>query len=964
MRLGNRIKSGIALLGLLVPLLAASPAQATPQGPTNEYVIATSQESHAGVVSALRASGGVVLNESPDSGLILASITADLAETLDNFSDTTVGINRTYQISGSTYKPTNPSLDRIDQRTYPGDEKYSFADKQMGAGVNIYIVDSGVQGKHSQFNDRVKPGISFVNTVATGGHDRGDNDCNGHGTHVAGIAAGETTGVAPKATIIPVQVFGCATDAPAETYRIVLAINWIVEHHKSGTPAVVNMSIGGSSDPVMTEAIDELVADGVTVVVAAGNDTKDACSFSPANAPSAITVGAMSSGQERDSVSYFSNYGSCVDIFAPGGDFDATTRRPVNQIMSANSAVLAPTVGDPQGDLLGMVGTSQAAPFVAGAAARYLSFHPSASAEEVTQVLLSTSTPDVFTDSKGSPNRLLYVDPNGYTQTPTNVPNIPVGVDATYISDASVAVSWKSATPAPTVKPTPKPTAPEVKPTPSPTQSTKSITCYKDSLTKVVKGVNPKCSYGWTTKKPISITCLRGKLVKVVKGFNPKCPSGWVVRKSSVTPTPTPSVKTSSVVQPVAPIAVVETATPVVNEIEVEPTVDAAATAPKAVVTGYTVTGTAKGATTVVALADANATTLRIEGLDAGRVYRFTVTANSATGDSAKSVPTNPVYVGTPVAQPSKDLPGAPTGLSVSPGNNTAQLNWSDPVTDGGSPILMYLVEVTPSVGVSEFTIQETAKKVNSFFFRGLNSGVEYTFKVRALTAAGTGPISNAAKVIPTGQYIEMPAAPSSLRVKYNKGYLGVQWAESPPPQGGRYVTGWQVNLIDSSTGESVERLDVRLGSRPSVDFSSAKIGQSYKIAMTAISRPLIGNTYTSDAFTMSKTLSEGNVAQFDPVNPNPIYVAGLGVNLGVLKVANDVTVSWSPKAGQEVSKYYISWQEFGKGSDPWSERVVLKSSETSYTIKGLTKGDWMVRIENVTADGTGVVLLRVSKPD
>jgi hypothetical protein len=133
---------------------------------------------------------------------------------------------------------------------------------------------------------------------------------------------------------------------------------------------------------------------------------------------------------------------------------------------------------------------------------------------------------------------------------------------------------------------------------------------------------------------------------------------------------------------------------------------------------------------------------------------------------------------------------------------------------------------------------------------------------------------------------------------------------------------------------------------------------------MTAISRPLIANTYTTEAFTMSKTLAEGNVAKFDPTIPTPVYVPGLGVDLKGLKINADVTVSWAPKAGQEVSKYYISWQEFGKGSESWSERIALQSSETSYSIKGLTKGDWMVRIENVTSDGAGVTLVRISKPE
>lgn len=927
MELGNRIKAGIALLGLLVPVFSATPASAAPQGPQSEYVIATSVEQHSGVLETLRASGSTILNSSADSGLIRTLTTANLAETLDNLSGVTVGRNRTYSINGSIYKPANPSLDRIDQRGYPGDDRYSFSDKQLGAGVDIYIVDGGVQGNHPQFSGRVKPGVSFVNTVASNGAGPGNTDCGGHGTHVAGIAAGETVGVAPKATIIPVQVFGCDSDAPAETYRIVSAMDWIVDHHKSGTPAVVNLSLGGENDPLLIEAINEAIADGLTVVVAAGNSTKDACGFSPANAPSAITVGAMSSSTGKDSISYFSNYGSCVDIFAPGGDFDPATGRTVTPILSANAAVLTPRAGPLNSDLREMVGTSQASPFVAGAAARYLSYNPSATPEEVTQVLLSSATPDVFADPKGSPNRLLFIDPSGYKKPTSSAPSTPTGVNATYVSDASVVVTWKSASATPTATPTPKPTVtPTVKPTVTPT--VKTITCYK------------------------------GKLRKTVKAKSPKCPSGWYVKKPTTKPTPTPTVKTSAVTSSDA----VPTAPAVDAPLE-DPTVDTAA-ASTATISGYTVTATARGLTPVTAITDAKSTTVRFEGLQSGRSYRFTVVANSEAGDSPKSLATNPIYVGKPEAKPNRDLPGAPTGLSASPGHNAARLTWAEPAVDGGSPILMYLIEVTPEVGVAEFSVQETGRKVNTFDFLGLNADVEYTFTVRALTAAGTSLASGTAKVTPTGQHIKLPNGPSGIRVKYNNGYLGIQWSLGTAAQTERYISGWRIDLIDAQTGQPVERLDVRASGQSAVDFGSAQIGRKYRVAMTAISRPIIGYTTTTETFTMSKTLAEGTLSTFDPNATNVFHTPGIEVVLKGLKVAQDITIEWAPKAGQEVSKYYISWQDFNNPTAPWSTRIGLANTVTKYSIKDLPKGVWMLRIENVTDDGIGIVKVRVEKTE
>lgn len=830
MALGKKTLTSIALLGLILTA-AVTPAQAAPSGPARDYLITTTPAQHDSVLAHIRSAGGTVLKHSADTGLIHATLASDTASALNKITGVTAGANRTYRINGKVAKPANPGLDRIDQRPAQGDSNYSFADTQLGAGVTIYVLDSGVEANHPQFTGRVQAGASFVNTTAANGNGPGNIDCDGHGTHVAGVAAGSTIGVATKATIVPVRIFGCANDAPADGYRVLSAIDWVIDHHKSGTPAVLNMSIGSENDPLMAEAVNEAIADGITVVVAAGNDSSDACAFSPANAAAAITVGAMSNSSGKDVVSYFSNYGSCVDIFAPGGDFDPEKRVPIDPIISANATLLTTRSGDTRANLVEMVGTSQAAPFVAGAAARYLSFNPYAQPDEVTQALLSTATLDSFAETKGSPNRILYVDGNGFARTATSSPAIPTGVTATAISEsAAVAVTWKAQT---------------------------------------------------------------GK---------------------SVVP-----------------------------------------------VTGYAITATSKGLPAVTSIAPAKTTSFVFNGLQADRSYRFTVTAQGEKGNSPRSLPTNPVYVGKPVTPKPAALPTAPTNLTAVPGNNLVMLNWSDPVSDGGSPILMYLVEVTPEVGVLDFSVQETARKVNQFEFWGLNSGVAYTFTVYTLTAAGASPTGVSVTATPTGQYIELPKPTDDLKIKYNNGFLSVQWpAPKAPAEGERFISSWQVGLIDEQTGKTIQKLDVRPGRHLGADFSAAKLGRKYRVSMTVVSGPLIGHSTTTKPFTMSKTLTFGDLG--NGLVDQKVYDQKLSVNLKSVRTSKTVTLEWTPPRKVKVLKYNISWQDFNDTLAPWSEPKTLSASTKKYTITDMPKGVWMLRIETVTADGFGSTLVKINK--
>ncbi|MES2671030.1 MAG: S8 family peptidase [Pseudomonadota bacterium] len=305
--------------------------------------------------------------------------------------------------SGATW-----GIDRVDQPNLPLSGTYTY--DTTASNVHAYVIDSGVLGTHTEFSGRMGNGYTAIFDG------QGTSDCNGHGTHVAGTLGGTTWGIAKGVTIHPVRVFGCSGGSPWST--IIAGIDWVAANHVK--PAVANMSLGGGGNTSVDAATNTLINAGVTVVVAAGNQGADACGYSPARVANAITVGST---QSNDARSWFSNHGSCLDMFAPGSGI--------------TSAWWTSTTASAALD-----GTSMASPHVAGAAALHLAGNPNATPSQVASALVNKASLNKVSDARaGSPNRLLY------TLTPTAQPPVITGIYCSGQGSGYCSVSYTSSTP-------------------------------------------------------------------------------------------------------------------------------------------------------------------------------------------------------------------------------------------------------------------------------------------------------------------------------------------------------------------------------------------------------------------------------------------------------------------------------------------------------------------------------------
>ena len=273
-------------------------------------------------------------------------------------------------------------LDRIDQRSRPLSGTYSYTN--TGAGVKAYIIDTGIRFSHNDFGGRAVSGIDQVDGWSA-------DDCNGHGTHVAGTVGGATYGVAKAVSLVAVRVLNCS--GSGSTSGVIAGVDWVTGNHQSGQPAVANMSLGGGANSALDTAVRNSINDGVAYAIAAGNGNifgfaANACNYSPARVAEAMTVSATDNTDRKAS---WANFGNCVDWFAPGVNI-------TSDWYSSNTATNT------------ISGTSMATPHTAGVAALYLQSNPSASPASVRTALFNLTTKSIVTSANTANNHLLFTN--------------------------------------------------------------------------------------------------------------------------------------------------------------------------------------------------------------------------------------------------------------------------------------------------------------------------------------------------------------------------------------------------------------------------------------------------------------------------------------------------------------------------------------------------------------------------
>ncbi|HEY0450426.1 S8 family peptidase [Actinophytocola sp.] len=372
-------KVGVAfLLGSVAAAIAATPTSAQPASYADYIVVldkTTGVQARAASVGQRFGSTVEHTYQAVLSGFSLR-LSEDQARTLAAEPGVDYVVRDTpVHALGVQVNPPSWGLDRIDQRDLPLDGVYRYPNE--APDVTAYVLDTGVSA-HPDFAARIRPGYDFI------GNDTTPTDGNGHGTFIAGIIGGTSYGVAKKINIVPVKVL--ADDGSGSTAGVIAGIDWVTAH--AVRPAVANLSLGGSANAALDDAVRRSIASGVSYAVAAGGSNTDASTFSPARVAEALTIGASTTADCRPSNS---NFGAVIDMFAPG------------------QSITGPWLG---GGTQTMSGTSLSAPHVAGAVGMYLQDHPTASAATVSAALVAAATPNRLCNvPPGTANRLLYVGP-------------------------------------------------------------------------------------------------------------------------------------------------------------------------------------------------------------------------------------------------------------------------------------------------------------------------------------------------------------------------------------------------------------------------------------------------------------------------------------------------------------------------------------------------------------------------